>query len=183
MFVFHSQKGMGQDQWVCDVLKSKPNGTFLDIGCGHYESLSNTLFFESCLNWRGIGVDNNPDFGLGWVNNRKSPFVCADAVVIDYEPLLVRYQMPEVIDYLTIDLEPPELALDALVAVLKTTRRFRCITFEHDNYRKTWTLAPSRKMLRLAGYELVREQRDQDDFWIAPDLVGEVPRKITDAVK
>ena len=166
-YEFYSQRGMGQDEWVLETLGAIRDGTFLDCGCGDYKNLSNTLFLERQLDWRGIGIDTNQDFALSWTTQRRSPFVCADAVTVDYESLLDAHRMPAVIDYLSIDLEPPRLALDALRAVMESTRRFRCITFEHDDYRRgCHTKGPSRQLLSKLGYELVRTQNNQDDFWV-----------------
>lgn len=37
-------------------------GVFVDVGAFHPIHLSNTLFFERCLGWRGLCVEPNPNF-------------------------------------------------------------------------------------------------------------------------
>lgn len=56
---FYSQ--INQDKYYIEnVVKYKPNGTFLDIGAYDGVIGSNTLTLEKCLNWRGILVECNP---------------------------------------------------------------------------------------------------------------------------
>lgn len=56
----HFVSHIGQDRWVCEVLKYKRDGFFLDFG--GFEGLlhSNTYYLEKFLNWRGILVEPNP---------------------------------------------------------------------------------------------------------------------------
>ena len=111
-------------------------------------------------------MDIEPSHAHGWQQNRKrSAFVLADATAIDYDELLDAYAMPEVIDYLSLDLEPPTLSLVALKQVLQSRRKFRCVTFEHDYYRQIATCEPSRDLMRQAGYRLVM-QSIQDDYYV-----------------
>lgn len=161
---FYSQ--IAQDQFVVEQLGHVENGTFLDVGCSDYREINNTYFFELNWNWRGVGVDIEPSHAHGWQQNRKrSAFVLADATAIDYDELLDAHAMPEVIDYLSLDLEPPTLSLVALKQVLQSRRKFRCVTFEHDYYRQKATCEPSRDLMRQAGYRLVM-QSIQDDYYV-----------------
>jgi FkbM family methyltransferase len=175
--LYHSQ--IGQDKFVTDVLKEKTNGTFLDIGCHHYKNISNTYYLEKELGWTGIGIDVECRFEQDWIDNRpNSKFVCADATTIDYNQLLSENNMPEVIDYLTIDLEPPITTFRALEELFKTNYKFRVITFETDYYRERlgWTSEPtremSRKLFQERGYILVKEESEVDDFYIHPSLIS-----------
>lgn len=163
---YRSQDHVRQDRWVDETLGKKRNGTFLDVGCGHHERISNTYFFEKVRSWRGVGVDINEDFRAGWLLERKrSVFIRGDATEIDYLFLLNDAGMPSVIDYLSLDLEPPEQSFEALKRVMESGRKFRCISFETDWYRCKTTREPSRELLSSLGYELAKGG-DQDDFWI-----------------
>lgn len=166
---YRSQRETAQDAWVDAVFVGKRFGTFLDIGCGHHETISNTYFLEVFRSWSGIGVDNNAEFEAGWLEHRKrSRFICGDATKINYGTLLDLLLIPGTIDYLSIDLEPPTLSLSALEQVLASGRRFNAITFETDYYRQKETQQPSRRMLGDAGYLLAREGV-QDDFWVSEE--------------
>lgn len=169
---YYSQPFTGQDQFVAETLKFKRDGFFLDIGCHHYQDISNTYFLEKELNWKGIGIDNLDVFENGWKENRtNSIFVCADATAIDYQKLLDGFNMPKMIDYLSIDLEPPQLSFIALRKVLETDYTFRVITFETDAYRQLETRDISRELFNSLGYVFVTERNAQDDYYIHSSLV------------
>jgi hypothetical protein len=168
--MFYSQ--IGQDSWVCEVLNFKQNGTFLDIGCHHYKNISNTYYLETELNWSGIGIDNNSSFGDEWNLHRlNSKFLCLDATNIDYLTVLTEHNMPKIIDYMTLDLEPPELSLIALQKLMECDYTFRTVTFETDWYRVKTTQDISRELMISKGYKLIKEVGSQDDFYIHPDYV------------
>jgi hypothetical protein len=164
MHNFYSQ--IGQDKWVAERLNYKRNGTFLDIGCHHYSHLSNTFFFEKDLGWTGIGIELDETFKKGWEENRKSPFICHDATTLDYKEILEKYNMPKVIDYLNVDLEPPSVTLKALEKLFETDYIFNVVTFEIDGYRQTETIKPSRQLLSNRGYVLIKNVNNQDDYYV-----------------
>lgn len=173
--MFYSQ--IGQDRWVNEQLKGKRDGTFLDVGCSHFkENGNNTFFFESELNWRGIAIDLDCSNEEGWRENRKqSKFVCTDATTLDYGKLLKENNMPQVIDYLSLDLEPPMLTLVALKKILETEYSFNCVTFETDFYREHRTRDESRRLFHENGYIWqceVNPGLPQDDFYIHKRLLS-----------
>lgn len=56
-----------QDWWIVhniDDLKRRRwgEGWYLDIGTNHATDISNTLFFDKCLGWRGVCVEPNPKY-------------------------------------------------------------------------------------------------------------------------
>ena len=167
---YRSQPDTAQDQYVDSVLGKKHGGTFLDVGCCHCEIISNTWFLERVRGWSGVGIDLDDQYAAGWAFRRpRSTFICDDATRIDYTSLLNAHGMPLLIDYLSLDLEPPRLTLEALERVLESDRRFSVITYETDWYRQRDTQLPSRKMLDAAGYVLAREGI-QDDFWVSKEI-------------
>ena len=161
---------MQQDKFVCDTLKYKRNGTFLDVGCHDYKHISNTYYLEKELEWTGLGLEINAFFKEGWDVNRKSPFILADATTIDYQKLLTDHNMPEVIDYLSVDLEPPTVTLAALYKIFQSNFSFNVITFETDYYREKNTREPSRELLKNKGFVLVQGSL-QDDYYVHSRLL------------
>lgn len=154
-----------QDKFVCESLKFKKNGTFLDVGCHNYKSINNTYYLESELEWTGLGIDIVESHKIGWEANRKTPFICADATLLDYKELFIKHNMPEVIDYLSLDLEPPTVTLAALYKIFESGHSFNVVTFETDYYREKETRDPSRKLLKEKGFELMYGT-DQDDYYV-----------------
>lgn len=170
--MFYSQDWIAQDKFVVETLRNKKNGIFLDIGCHHYQDISNTYFLEKELNWSGIGIDIDCSYQDDWNSFRKhSLFVCGDATNLNYNELLLQQNMPKIIDYLTIDLEPPQLSLKALEKILETDYLFRVVTFETDAYRQLETRDISRKLFKEKGYTFIEERNAQDDFYVFTSLL------------
>jgi hypothetical protein len=164
---YYSQEWTAQDRFVAETLEFKKNGTFLDIGCHHYKDISNTYYLENELNWSGVGVDIECHFEQEWIANRpNSKFVCADAVNIDYDVLLKENKMPLVIDYLSVDIEPPLLTFAALKKLFETDYIFGVVTFETDFYREKSTRDESRELFKQRGYIFIKEINSQDDYYI-----------------
>ena len=78
--------------------------------------------------------------------------------------------MPKVIDYLSLDLEPPNVTLKALEKLFETDYMFNFITYETDAYRNPETVEPSRNLLSNKGYVLIKNVNNQDDFYIHATL-------------
>jgi hypothetical protein len=170
--MYYSQEWTAQDKFVVEALNSKRDGTFLDVGCHHYKNISNTYFLENELNWTGIGIDIDCQFESEWTINRKnSIFICADAISMDYDSLLKNNNMPKIIDYLSIDLEPPQLTLKALEKIFETDYSFRVVTFETDAYRQLETRDVSRELFKSRGYTFITERNSQDDYYINYSLI------------
>lgn len=175
---FKSRSQAGQDRFVYEVLV-KPEklytGTFVDCGSNHPVEKNNTFALEQ-LGWRGVLVDNDTHcHAISAV--RKSPFVLGDATKLDWKDVLK--DLPEVIDYLSLDIDIN--TLPALVEILKSGHRFRVITIEHDSYR--FGLSPRdvmREMLAGAAgnrYSLIcADVKDQgmkfEDWYVDPLLVS-----------
>lgn len=170
--MYYSQEWTAQDKFVAETLEFKKDGTFLDIGCHHYKNISNTYYLENELNWRGIGIDIECHFEQGWIENRSnSKFVCGDAVTMDYDVLLKQNNMPLVIDYLSVDIEPPLLTFAALKKLFETDYVFGVVTFETDFYREQSTRDESRELFKQKGYVFIKELNSQDDYYIHSSFV------------
>tara|TARA_R100000808_G_C2154277_1_gene165153 strand:- start:7225 stop:7791 length:567 start_codon:yes stop_codon:yes gene_type:complete len=169
---FNSQ--IQQDKWICQVLENLKNGTWVDIGCGAPIYINNTYVLENQLGWKGISLDLDKSSTDQWreVGRDTKMVFNQDALTTDYKKLFEECNMPKVIDYLSLDLEPPQLTLQALYKIPFDDYKFKCVTYETDVYRTLETVEPSRKLFAEKGYILVQEMGSQDDFYIHPDCVN-----------
>jgi hypothetical protein len=138
---FNSQAG--QDRLV-HALHPTP-GYFVDIGAAGL-SISNTLVLEQ-LDWKGVLIDNSPE-AKKVSELRSVPFLFADATRLDYSFL------PEVVDYLSLDIDGASLS--ALFQLPLGRTRFRIITMEHDFYERGESLrSPMLSVLKNHGYDVL----------------------------
>lgn len=144
-----------QDQDMDILMGYKTDGTFVDIGSNHFCSGNNSYFFELNRNFKGIGIDIDPKYANGWANNRKNPFICADATKIDYKSLFEEHNLPKIIDFISIDVDPAEVSMAALIEVIKSGYQFNIIDFEVANDPPV-TLQ-CKELLESKGYKLVKE--------------------------
>ena len=170
----------GQDKFASDTLKSKKNGVWFELGCQGYQINSNTYTLEKEYGWRGISIDIDADQTSKWAGQRNTEgLITADALSLDYKAIFKEHNMPKIIDYASIDLEPPKLTLDVLDLIPFDKYKFRVITFEHDNYRdesKSHNVKEkARKIFRDLGYKLVDVQTQKkyyehihnaEDWWV-----------------
>ena len=168
-----------QDMFVLTAFDGKMNGNYLEIGAGCPVYGNNTYLLESEFGWKGISIDIVPDTVDRFNLNRKNKAVLADALVVDYKELLSTNNLPNSIDYLQLDCDPPEVTYGILLKIPFDTYKFGVITFEHDSY--AFPSSPyqdkSREYLRKLGYVLavsnVSPMRNKpfEDWWIHPDIV------------
>jgi hypothetical protein len=162
---------IGQDAFVINLLQQKRNGVFLDIGAGPPKFISNTYLLEKKYNWTGVSIELDHRSKVAWENSdRKSKFLYEDAFEVDYNQLitnLLEENNKDRIDYLSIDLEPPTLTLEALYKVITSTKhRFTIITFEHDTWRGyDYIVKASRELLTSHNYELVVDNINNQEDW------------------
>jgi len=158
-----------QDFIIDKLLSEKTDGTFVDIGANHYCNNNNSYFFERERNFHGIGIELDPKYTEGW-NNRKTPFIIADATTIDYQELFTKYNLPNTIDFLSIDTDPPQISLQCLQKVLQSNYQFNVIDFEVDNIPEI--IQTSKELLTAKRYILVKEihihggRHHLDDFYV-----------------
>jgi hypothetical protein len=178
-----SEYRAGQDSIVDIFLKSKTNGFFLDVGAYNYMSISNTFFLEKQRAWSGVAVEIDSSFNEGWKSNRKNThYINQDALTVDYKSVLEACNAPKTIDYLSVDLEPPEVTLKALYKVFESNFNFNIISFEVDWYRDLQVKDKSRDFLSNNNYTLVAEliggQKPNlihvDDLWVNNDYIHNI---------
>lgn len=164
----------GQDQAVVALLKGKREGTFLDVGCMDPMWLSNTCTLEQEYGWRGVGIDMDDSFVSRWKIRPNTKFYLHDALTINYRQILKDNDMPKVIDFLSLDLEPPNLTLECLYKLPFDEYIFRVIAFETDHYREDFrqyeVQSKSREYLTNLGYIFIQELH-QDDLWVHRDYL------------
>ena len=147
-----------QDLWVDNVLNKKNNGYFIDLGCYEYKNINNSYFLEKERNWKGLAVEIEERFKNEWIENRPNTiFLNEDATKIDYEMVLEKNNFPKEIDYLSIDLEPALISIQALYKIINTNYIFRTISFETDYYNEKSTRDPSREFLKNNGYIFIKD--------------------------
>jgi FkbM family methyltransferase len=150
---YYSQSN--QDKWVCEYLKFKSNGYYLDIGAYDGIQTSNTFVLEKELNWSGICIEANPFVFKRLCENRNSLNI--NLAVTDYKGvcnfnedsicnknfgyqiecdtlnnILEKKCTTNKIDYLSIDIEGAEF--DALKNFDFNNWQIDLITIEHNLY-------------------------------------------------
>jgi hypothetical protein len=130
------------------MLEHKLDGFYVDVGCSDAEFHSNTFGLEA-LGWTGLLVDLLPG-----CKDRKGTFVLADASRPSPELVNQYNALPEVVDYLSLDVDAA--TLPAFGHLPWGRVRFRVATIETDVYRKGEKERDSiRAYLDRYGYELV----------------------------
>jgi len=101
-----------------------------------------------------------------WNDDRGTPIICGDALSIDYSQLFKDHSLPQTIDYLSLDINPPD-TWECLQKMPFSEYTFRVITFEHDfnphqNPRDKQISKPrrtdSRLFLKNLGYTLIETE-------------------------
>lgn len=165
----------GQDIFVSKLLNDKKYGTFLDIGCGKPQTINNTCYLETKLKWTGLSIDIDPNFIDEWKYSRVCPFICHDALTLNYSELMASFYKEKVIDYLTLDID--NLYVTVLKRIPFNVYQFRVITIEHDYYiHGDLYRKEEREFLNNFGYKLVcsnvkNSGNIYEDWWVHPDLV------------
>ena len=165
-----------QDMFVLSVLDGKRGGTYLEIGAYEPILISNTYLLESVFGWTGFSLEISNEYAQRHHKMRVNKCYCQDATIANYEELIVRSNMREVIDYLSVDADPPPITLAALKKIPHEKYKFRVITFEHDySAGGSAERVESRKYLSALGYRLIVNDiswgsRVVEDWWVHPDL-------------
>jgi hypothetical protein len=171
--------GEQQDIFVLSILGTENKGTFVDIGCCYYGHenghlvRSNSALLEK-YNWTGIGIDLQ-NFNEKFKQDRPNTnFIQTNALDINYKEIFKQNKMPNVIDYLSIDLDGEGLAFSCLQKVLNSGYEFKIATIEHDAYRGMVEsdTKPTRLLMQQYGYVLVRECNIIEDFWVNPNYIS-----------
>jgi hypothetical protein len=90
---FYSQRG--EDKWIFENLDLPENGTFLDIGCNHYENNNNTYAFEKYLGWSGTAIDISFVHAAGYAKERPKTEFYAGAILPNNWPVKTIEVLPD----------------------------------------------------------------------------------------
>lgn len=175
-----------QDIYVVKFLDGKKGGTFVEIGCRTPVRISNTCALEKELGWRGIGIDIKEYVekdGTTWAEHRPNTvLVLQDALTINYQDLFRAHAMPEVIDFLSIDIEPTDDTLKCLFMMPFDKYKFNVVAFEtaayllKDGRGGIAREQDSRAFMKQMGYRLVTtlgikdNAYGQDDIYVRADV-------------
>jgi len=180
-----------QDAFVMLCTGRKRDGTYVDLGAGHYANGSNTFRLEVEYGWSGIAAEKDVELAAEFLSKRTGNNFFYDALDQNLPSAIRALAGSEgIIDFLSLDLEPPELTLSCLVGLPLEDVRFAVICCEHDIYRRSYAIKNAmRGVLEGFGYVRVCEdvrmvgmiERDGkheanlmpvEDWWVHPELVN-----------
>lgn len=169
-----------QDEFVIRLTGGMMDGRFVDIGAGHPRFGSNTYTLETDFEWRGILCDMATEADLR--SERSALAVFGDAFAVDWRKECEAIAENGLIHYLSLDIEPPELTMAALLRLPLEHVRFGIITIEHDAYRTGRGIrAAMRGVLSEHGYVRVASDVCVDcdgsllpfeDWWVHPAAIS-----------
>lgn len=153
-----------QDLFVMHMMAGQP-GKYLEIGASHPVEINNTYLLEQ-HGWKGLSVEIDPGNQDAWKTTRKNDLIITDALTLNHIST-------ERIDYLQMDIDPPEQTMQCMINLLATGCRFSIITFEHDAYTGSGVRNISRQILEAAGYMLAVPDvqcafGSYEDWWLDP---------------
>ena len=129
------QSQLGQDHFVALALEEKRDGTYVDIGAGQPELISNTVVLEREFGWHGALCDIEYETRLTHERSKRNT-VYGDAFAVSWKYVFDQLKDEDGwIDYLSLDLEPPERTINLLLTLPFDRAKFRVATIEHDHYR------------------------------------------------
>ena len=147
---------IGQDIAVRKLMKGLRGGYYLEIGAYEPYQYSNTAILEKFYNWKGLSVEIDKKRAKKFSLSRSNQCKEADALKLDYIEILSGVDS---IDYLSIDIEPNSLNMQILKILIELPKRFKFITFEHNENRNGGIKEPivveSRALMSDHGYELI----------------------------
>ena len=176
---YNSQARENQDRFVVAVLDGKKNGTYVEVGGYLPIEWSNTFMLEKEFGWTGISLELFEKFSSQWNGLRSNPCITCDATTVDLNSLIDENNLPKVIDFLQLDIDPASSTFKVLENIDFDKHSFRIITFEHDVYRGEDTIEirnKSREILKGYGYTLLIPDVSHgdlkfEDWYIKEDLM------------
>lgn len=171
----------GQESFVLNILESKRDGFFIEIGAYHSSELSNTYLLEKNFGWNGLAFEIERKRGKEYNANRTSKCLVADATTFNYLKCFKEMNAPSHMDYLQVDIEPARQSLAALKSLPLSEYTFRVITFEHDLYADPKNSAIQEDAFQLLnGFGYVRVAKNvknngfsYEDWYINPEYLSE----------
>ena len=151
--MLQSNSRENQDLVVLAILNKKRNGTYLEVGAAAPIEYNNTYLLESEFGWRGVSIEWSKELADQHSVHRKNPCVNADATALDYDALLTEHNLGTHIDFLQLDIDPPDNTFKVLQLIDFKKYTFSFITYEHDYYAGgAKEREESRKIFESHGY-------------------------------
>ena len=155
------------------------NGFYVEIGSNHPRIYSNTFILESVFNWNGVAFELASSLVDLYNFRRRNRSIATDATSFDFRQLFQELQLPNIMEYLQLDIEPANNTFMALKRVPLNEYRFAVITFEHDLYSNPNNIDIQRKAYDLlSSYGYVRVVKNvcsngkpYEDWYVHPQLV------------
>lgn len=128
-----------QDLMILALYGGKHRGTYLELGSGSPVSQNNTYLLEKHFDWLGVSIDCNIQLEPIWKQYRQNSCFYLDATNLDYNKLLIENNLGPEIDFLQLDVDGDNQALNnfsfrALELINFKNYFFGFITFEHNLY-------------------------------------------------
>lgn len=174
----------GQDKFVCSILNYKRGGYFVEVGSWLPQYWNNTFVLEHSLGWEGMMFEyHHAEYQCQYKEYRpNSLHFFGDAQKYDFASLLKRHNAPGKIDYLQLDIDPPQQTLNILRHLddkVMDDYQFAVVTYEHDYYcGGVGCRLESREIFERRGYKLIfpdvndgDSRRVYEDWYVHPDLV------------
>ena len=149
---------------------SGPSGTYIEIGAQKPIQRSNTVALER-LGWRGFGLEIDTGHQPFWPDERKNLIYWEDATTFDYWKAAKEQGLPERINFLQVDIEPPENTFAALKKAVESGLTFDYIAFEHDLYCQpvNYDLIATEYLLtqgyKVAVYNVCSQRKRNPGVW------------------
>lgn len=181
---FESFSSNLQDFAVAKLFNFKEKGCYVEIGSQDPIKNSNTCALEKNYLWFGLSFELDQQYVDFFNWSRKNICIQGDATKQNYLKIFDENKIPNQIDYLQIDIDPPIASLTALKALPHSQYRFTFITFEHDAYAVGNDIADQqRKVLFDLGYvilakNVMSEDKIFEDWWVDP-LNVDLPRYVS----
>ena len=145
-----------QDVFVINLLQHKKNGYFVEIGTNDPIECNNTYLLESQFNWKGISIDSDLNFVEQFNNIRSNKCLHLDATNADYDKIIQSSNLGLHIDFLQLDIDPPDNTFKVLTKIDFAKYSFSVITYEHDlSSGGKEERIESRKIIESHGYTRV----------------------------
>ena len=174
-----------QDIFALVVNDAKLCGTFIEVGGAQPFVGNNTWLLEEQYGWQGFSIELDEELSARWNGNRPlTPMFQADAITFDYVSKVDELCLPRHMDYLSFDLEPPAITLEALKAFPLDKLSFNAVTYEHDAYRQWGPIYEHREIFAKHGYDLVGENLRNGGCTMEEWFIHEsVDKEIRDALR
>ncbi|XP_064119011.1 uncharacterized protein LOC135224020 [Macrobrachium nipponense] len=186
-----------QSKIANEMLKGMKGGFFIEVGAADGESLSNSIFFERQLGWRGLLIEASPGYFEALKNKNRNAYIIHAALSVNNYASEVTFQanlgygsklgntgvkvkgIPlfsilraldvKIVDFMSLDIESFEVKVLKTVPWDKIKFRLMCIEVAHIPEGKEFLT----KFLQEKGYKFLGYGYLDIDAWYAlPELLN-----------